>query len=122
MIVRIKNSLMVKSREVIVVRTNLNLNIAKLLKTEGFIDSYEECGKVYMSNNGFICSELRLVLKYKGVKQKPYITSIKRVSKPGFRVYTNYKDIPKIMGGIGVAVCLVISLKSNIVNKSFSVN
>lgn len=108
MLVRIKNALMVKSREVNVVRTNLNLNIAKLLKEEGFIDSYEEFGNLYTSNESFVSSNLQLVLKYKGVKQKPYITNIKRISRPGFRVYTNYKNIPKIMGGIGVAVFALI--------------
>ena len=107
MIVRVKNSLMVKSREVIVENTKINLQIAKVLKSEGFIDNYEECGQIYMSNNGFVYSHIKLFLRYKGTKQKPYITNIKRVSKPGFRVYTNYKNIPKIMGGIGVAVCTI---------------
>lgn len=104
MITRIRNSIMVKSREVVIVRSNLVLSIVEVLKTEGFIDSFEECGNVLMSNNGFMHSSIRIVLKYKGTKQKPYITNIKRVSKPGFRIYTNSKNIPKVMGGIGVAV------------------
>lgn len=105
MIVRIRNAIMVKSREVIINRSNLVLNIVKVLKNEGFLDSYEECGDVFVSKNGFVHSNIRIVLKYKGTKQKPYITNIKRVSKPGFRVYTSYKNIPKVMGGIGIAVC-----------------
>lgn len=43
-------------------------------------------------------------LKYKGTKQKPYISGLKRVSKPGFRVYVNYKNVPKVLGGIGISV------------------
>lgn len=104
MIVRIRNAIMVKSREVTVIRSNLVLEIIKLLKAEGFLDSYEECGDLFVSNNGFVYSNIRIVLKYKGTKQKSYITNIKRVSKPGFRVYTNCKNIPKVMGGIGIAV------------------
>lgn len=108
MLVRIKNALMVKSREVNIIRTNLSLNIAKILKEEGFIDSYEEYGSMYAFNGAFVSSNLQLVLKYKGVKQKSYITNIKRISRPGFRVYTNYKNIPKIMGGVGIAVFKLI--------------
>jgi len=62
MIVRVKNSLMVKSREVIVENTKINLQIAKVLKSEGFIDNYEECGQIYMSNNGFVYSHIKLFL------------------------------------------------------------
>ena len=98
---------MVKSREVLVVKSNLTLNIVKILKSEGFVDNFEECGDVYMSNTGFTHKYIKITLKYKGIKQKPYITTIKRISRPGFRVYTNYKNIPKVMGGIGVAVCAI---------------
>ena len=104
MICRIKNAVMVKAREVWVVRNKLTLSVAKLLKEEGFIDSFEECGDVYMTKKGLIYKHICISLKYKGVKQKPYITNLKRVSKPGLRVYTNYKNAPKVLGGIGVAV------------------
>lgn len=43
-------------------------------------------------------------MKYKGIKQKSYITGIKRVSKPGSRVYVNCKEVPKVLGGIGTAI------------------
>lgn len=107
MIVRIKNSIMVKSREVLILRSKITLNVIKVLREEGFIETFEECGEIYMSNNGFLHKYIRVTLKYKGVKQKPYITAIKRISKPGFRVYKDYKNIPKVMGGIGVAVCAI---------------
>lgn len=105
MISRIKNSILIKSRSVLVIRTNLVVNIAKILKEEGFIESFEECGEVYMSDKGFIHKYISLTLKYKGVRQKSYITNLKRISKPGFRVYVNSKNVPKVLGGLGLAVC-----------------
>ena len=104
MIVRIKNAILNRSRTVLVLRTNLIVNIAKILKEEGFIEDFEECGKTYMSNDALSNKYVLLTLKYKGVKQKSYITGLKRVSKPGFRVYVNSKSIPRVLGGLGVAV------------------
>lgn len=48
--------------------------------------------------------EILLYLKYKGSKKKPCITNLKRISKPGLRIYTTHKDIPKILGGMGIAI------------------
>lgn len=93
-----------KARTVVVKRTKLTLNIADILKREGFIDSYEEVGDVVLIENGFFHKEILITLKYSGLKQKPYITQLKRVSKPGLRVYVNKKNIPRVLGGIGVAV------------------
>lgn len=99
-----RNSILIKAREVLVVRSKLTLNIVKVLKEEGFIDSFEECGEVYMSKNGLVHKYISITLKYKGVKQNSYITNLKRISKPGFRVYVGYKDTPRVLGGVGVAV------------------
>lgn len=85
-------------------RTKLTLNIADILKKEGFIESFEETGDVVLIENGFFHKDILITLKYGGVKQKPYITQLKRISKPGLRVYVNKKNIPKVLGGIGVAV------------------
>lgn len=104
MIIRIKNAVLVKKRNVLVLRSSLSLKILDLLKRESFIESYEECGELFMSDRGFLCKYVSVNLKYKGSKQKPYISNIKRISKPGFRVYLNYKSIPKVLGGLGVAV------------------
>lgn len=104
MITRIRNSILVKSREVLVLRSNLTLDIVKILKEEGFVDSFEECGEVFMSKNGLIHKYISITLKYKGVKQKSYITNLKRISRPGFRVYVGYKNAPRVLGGVGVAV------------------
>lgn len=104
MLTRIRNANMIKSRTVLVVRTNLILSIAQILKREGFIDSFEECGDTLMTEKGFTHKYILLHLKYKGIKQKPYITNLKRISKPGLRVYVNHKNIPLVLGGIGVAI------------------
>lgn len=104
MLIRVKNSTLVKAREVLVIRSKLIINIAAVLKNEGFIDSFEECGETYMSEKFFVNKYVLINLKYKGIKQKSYITNIKRVSKPGFRVYVDYKSIPKVLGGVGIAV------------------
>lgn len=107
MLARIKNANTVKSRTVVVLRTKLTLNISQILKQEGFIDSFEEFGDIILTETGFFYKFILLNLKYKGVKQKPYITQLKRVSKPGFRVYVNQNNVPKVLGGIGIAVRLL---------------
>nr|AEW13022.1 ribosomal protein S8 [Strombomonas acuminata] len=106
MLTRIRNSNLTKASKVDVVRTNLNYNVALILKKEGFIEAFEESGEMIMSEKGFTRKFISITLKYKGVKQKPYITGLKRISKPGLRVYVNKKNIPKVLGGIGIAVIL----------------
>lgn len=104
MLTRIRNASMRKSRTVIVRRTKLTVNIADILKKEGFIESFEEVGNVILVEQGFFHKDILINLKYNGPKQKPYITQLKRISKPGLRVYVNKKNIPRVLGGIGVAV------------------
>jgi len=97
MLTRIRNASLVKSRTVLIKKTSLNINICQILKQEGFIEYYEvkeENGHQYIS----------ISLKYKGIKQESYISGLKRISKPGFRVYVNYKNVPKVLGGIGTGV------------------
>lgn len=106
MLTRIRNSNLVKLRKVNVVRTNLVLDIMRILKVEGFIDSFEESGELVVTEKGFVSQYISVNLRYKGVKQKPYITQLKRVSKPGLRVYVSKKNVPSVLGGIGIAVCL----------------
>jgi small subunit ribosomal protein S8 len=72
-------------------------SIAQVLKAEGFIADFEEVGEG---------SERHLLvsLKYKGKNRQPIINTLKRVSKPGLRVYSNRKDLPRVLGGIGIAI------------------
>lgn len=100
MITRIRNSNLVRAPFVKVKKTSLTLRIASLLSQEGFID---------FSNEGIIDSskDLLIGLKYKVFKNKPYITNIKRVSTSGQRVYCDNKNLPRVLGGVGVVVCLL---------------
>lgn len=110
MITRIRNANLVKSRSVIILRTKLSLNLCQVLKEEGFIDCFEEFGDVVFTETGFFHKFILITLKYKGIKQKPYITSLKRISKPGLRVYVNHNNVPRVLGGIGLAVRVLFYL------------
>ena len=72
------------------------VNIAKILVDEGFIDRFE------LVENGHR-SELELVLRY-AERRRPVILGLKRVSRPGHRVYAGAKELPRVQGGLGVAV------------------
>ncbi len=97
MLTRIRNASIVKHQTTNLPATKLTRSIATVLKTEGYVGEYEEVGEG-------IDKKLVLTLKYKGKNRQPIITALKRVSKPGLRVYSNHKDLPKVLGGIGIAV------------------
>ena len=96
MLTRIRNANNAKHETVDVPASNLKKSIAQILLDEGYIKSYEvvEDGK-----QGII----RIQLKYAQGKQK-VIRGIKRVSKPGLRIYASCEDMPKVMNGLGVAI------------------
>ncbi|MEB3159961.1 MAG: 30S ribosomal protein S8 [Synechocystis sp.] len=97
MLTRIRNACAVRHRTTEVPTTKMTLSIAKVLKSEGFIEDYAETGEG-------IKRTLVLTLKYKGKTRQPLINTLKRVSKPGLRVYAPSKQIPKVLGGIGIAI------------------
>jgi small subunit ribosomal protein S8 len=96
MLTRIRNANMVKLQKVDIPSSNLKVNIANVLKQEGFIKNY----KVISDN---LQGVLRIYLKYIDEKDS-VINEIKRVSKPGGRVYTKSDDIPVVKNGLGVAI------------------
>ena len=96
MLTRIRNANMVKLQKVDIPSSNLKVSIANVLKQEGFIKNY----KVISDNLQGI---LRVYLKYVDEKDS-VINEIKRVSKPGGRVYVKSEEIPVIKSGLGVAV------------------
>ena len=96
MITRLRNANLVKTKYVLVPKTKLTKQIAQILCEEGYIEGVEEIEPLPLY--------LRLSLKYKGKKQDPYLTKCLRISKPGLRVYANRNEIPKVLGGIGVAI------------------
>jgi small subunit ribosomal protein S8 len=97
MLTRIRNASLARHQTTEVPSTRMTRSIAKVLVDEGFIASVEEVGEDPKKN-------LVLSLKYKGKNRKPIITALKRVSRPGLRVYSNRKDLPRVLGGIGIAI------------------
>ena len=97
MLTRIRNANLAKHQIVQIPSTKITRNIAQVLFAEGLIDSFEEL------KNG-LKSSLLLSLKYVGKERKPGIEKIQRVSKPGLRVYSSAKKMPRILGGFGTAI------------------
>lgn len=96
MLTRIRNANLVSHKEVELPSSNLKVELAKLLKEEGYISDYEvrEVGKFKILN---------ISLKY-DAQNNPVITNLQRVSKPGLRTYSKAKNIPQVLGGMGIAV------------------
>jgi small subunit ribosomal protein S8 len=97
MLTRIRNANLAKNKIAKVPATKITRSIARILQEEGLIESIKEELK-----NGFIV--LILTLKYNEKENKPSIEHIQRVSKPGLRVYTGAKKMPRVLGGFGTAV------------------
>lgn len=97
MLTRIRNANMVSHQEVEMPSSKLKVELAKVLKDEGYIIDFS----VEKKEDKF--SFLTIVLKY-DEKHKPVIANLKRISKPGLRNYCKSKDIPKVLGGLGVAI------------------
>ncbi len=96
MLTRIRNANMVSHEKVEMPSSKLKVELAKLLKEEGFIADYEvkEVGKFKV---------LTIILKY-DMNKKPVITKLERISKPGLRNYSKAKNLPKVLGGMGIAI------------------
>jgi small subunit ribosomal protein S8 len=96
MLTRMRNANKAKFEKVDVPSSRLKVNIAKILRDEGYIKDY----KVIEDKKQGI---LRIFLKY-DVKKNTIISGLKRVSKPGLRIYSNAKDIPSVKSGTGLAI------------------
>ena len=97
MLTRIRNAIMVKHQIVQIPATKMSLAISSILKEEGFIENFE----IYEEK---LRSYLFLSLKYKGKNRESVILNIKRISKPGLRIYTNAKRLPKVLDNLGIAI------------------
>nr|AMD61970.1 ribosomal protein S8 [Tetraplodon fuegianus] len=97
MITSIRNANLKKTKTVQVPATNITKNIGRILLQEGFIENFRE----HQENKNYF---LVFTLKYQGRKKKPYITTLRRISKPGLRMYSNYKEIPRVLGGMGIVI------------------
>ena len=94
MLTRIRNANLAKTHSVSVPFTRLSNEICQILAKEGFIESFQNSPS----------NELLISLKYTGHGKKPCITNLRRISKPGLRIYVNQKEIPKILGGMGIII------------------
>ena len=97
MITSIRNANLRKMKTVKICATNANRGIANILLREGFI---EECIDDERNTKDILMSSL----KYRGRKKESYITALKRISKPGLRIYSNRTEIPKVLGGMGIVI------------------
>jgi small subunit ribosomal protein S8 len=97
MLTRIRNANMVKHQIVQIPVTKISVAIANILKEEGFIDNFEN----YQEDKR---EYLLLSLKYTGKSRKPVISNIKRISKPGLRVYSKSEDLPRVLDNLGIAI------------------
>lgn len=94
MLTRIRNAVLVKKDEVMIPFSRIKFEIAKIMEVEKFIAGVEVLEKD---------RKLKIALGY-GVDGSPAVRKLKRVSKPGKRVYTSKTDLPKVLGGLGIAI------------------
>ncbi len=96
MLTRIRNAVMVRHDSVDIPSSKVKVAIARILKEEGFISDYEMIkGKTHQT--------IKVQLKYDD-KSEPMIAGLERVSKPGLRVYVGQNEIPRVAGGMGIAI------------------
>ncbi|NJM78362.1 MAG: 30S ribosomal protein S8 [Acaryochloridaceae cyanobacterium RU_4_10] len=106
MLTRIRNANLARHQTTEVPSTKMTRNVATVLKAEGYITDFAEDGEG-------VKRRLVITLKYRGRNRQPIINTLKRVSTPGLRVYSNRQDLPRVLGGIGVAI---ISTSSGIMS------
>ena len=95
MLTRVRNAIMARHPRVLIPASKMKIAIAAILKEEGYIRDYD----VVQDN---VQGTLRISLRY--VEKRPVLNQIKRVSKPGLRVYTRRDAIPRVRGGLGTAI------------------
>jgi small subunit ribosomal protein S8 len=95
MLTRIRNAIMARHTRVIIPASNVKIAIARILKEEGYIRDFE----VAKDNPQ---GTIRITLRY--VEKRPVMSQLKRISKPGLRVYTKRDAIPRVRGGLGTAI------------------
>ncbi len=97
-LIRIKNGYLSLKKDVVLPYSKLVGNICSVLENSGFIESFKETTNEKNKN----IKQYLVVLKYEN--RKPVLSDVKRVSKPGLRVYTNKKALPYVLNGLGIAI------------------
>lgn len=105
MLTRIRNASIIKKADIVLPTSKIKYNIAKILEKEGFINKAEiiKGGQDLQKNKSSKFDQIRLVLKY-NTNGEPKISSLKRISKPGRKVYIGKEDIPTVLNGFGFAI------------------
>jgi len=96
MLTRIRNAVAVGHEKVVMPTSHLREGVARILASEGYIDRFEVASETVKSN-------LTVFLRY-GPRRTPAISGLKRISRPGHRVYRPASELPRVQGGLGVAV------------------
>lgn len=95
MLTRIRNAIMARHDNALIPSSKIKLSIAKIFKDEGFIQDYEVI-------KGKPQSTIKIYLKY--IEEQPALLGLEKVSKPGLRVYVGKGEIPRVYGGLGIAI------------------
>ena len=105
MLTRIRNASIIRKAEVVLPMSKIKFNMAKILEKEGYIAKAEIIpgGQELQKNKSSKFDQIRLVLKYDS-EGKSVVSSLKRISKPGRRVYVGKDELPKVLNGLGVAI------------------
>ena len=96
MLTRIRNAIMARHDSVLIPASRMKLSIARILKDEGFITDYEVLRSKPQRT-------IKIHLKYSD-RNQPVLSGLERVSKPGLRVYVQQNEIPRVYGGLGIAI------------------
>lgn len=97
MLTRIRNANIAKHDTVDIPSSKMKLAIADILVNEGYIEKYD-----LVDNGNF--KDIRVTMKYGADKNHKIITGLKRISKPGLRIYAGSEDLPRVLGGLGIAI------------------
>jgi small subunit ribosomal protein S8 len=103
MLTRIRNASAVRKNEVVLPMSKIKYNIAKILEREGSVERVDIIKSEGKKNKNFQFDELKIVLKYKK-DGMPAISFLKRVSKPGLRIYVDKDNIPRVLNNLGMAI------------------
>ena len=96
MLTRIRNAITAKKEDVLIPTSKLKMSIANILLAEGYVKAVEEIGEGINKN-------IKVTLKY-GPNGEKVISGIKRISKPGLRIFSGAEDLPKVINGLGIAI------------------
>lgn len=102
MLTRIRNASAVSKSEAVLPMSKVKYSIAKILEKDGWIEKAEIIKSAAKKNGAGSFDKLRILLKYKN--DEPVISSIKRISKPGLRVYADKDNLPRVLNNLGIAI------------------